>query len=170
MDYNKLISITGMGGLYEMISSKKDGAIVKNLEDGNTQFIANRNHNFSHLESIEVYTTADNVNLTQVLVAMQASTVAKPDAKDAKAVKAYFEKVYPTMDFDKVYNSDLKKMVKWLSILEANKVEIKLTETTEDAADEIKEVKENKPKVITPKAAAPKKAAAQKINAPRKMA
>jgi hypothetical protein len=48
-------------------------------------------HNFSHLESIEVYTTGENVNLVEVFNAMQESKEALPDAKaDAKAIKAYF--------------------------------------------------------------------------------
>ena len=54
---------------------------------------------------------------------------------DVKKVKAYFEKVYADMDFDRVYPSDMKKMVKWFSILKANNVEIKLTEDPEDETE-----------------------------------
>lgn len=173
MEYNNLISITGMSGLFEMVSSKTDGAIVKSLEDGTTKFVSSRIHQFSHLESIEVYTETDNVNLAEVLKAMQDSSETKPDAKDAAAVKKYFEKVYKQIDFERVYNSDMKKMVKWLDILEKNNVAIKISEPTEEGAEEvkeIKEVKEAKPKAVTQKAAAPKKAPTQKINMPRKMA
>jgi hypothetical protein len=170
MEYNKLISITGMSGLFETVSSKKDGAIVKSLEDGTTKFVSSRIHNFSHLESIEVYTNNENVNLADVFKAMQESKIARPDDKDANAVKAYFEKVYKDMDFEKVYNSDMKKMVKWLSILEKNNIEIKLSEVPEEGTEEIKDVKEAKPKTVTQKTAAPKKAPTQKINMPRKMA
>lgn len=171
MEYSNLISISGMSGLFELVSSKKDGAIVKSLEDGTTKFVSSRIHQFSHLESIEVYTVEDNVNLTEVLKAMQASSEAKPDVKDDNAVKKYFETVYKTMDFDRVYKSDMKKMVKWLEILEKNTVEIKLREHSEDETEEIKETKEvAKPKVVAPKAAAVKNAPAKKINSPRKMA
>lgn len=169
MDYSKLISVTGKSGLYEVVSSKTDGAIVKSLEDGKTEFVSSRLHQFSHLESIEVYTVNDNVNLVDIFKAMQASTEARPDGKDDKAVTAYFGKVYKDMDFDRVYKSDMKKMVKWLAVLEKNNVEIKLTEGgAEEVVEEKKEVA--KPKATTPKAAAPKKAPTQKINAPRKMA
>ena len=57
MDYNKLVSVTGMGGLFELISSKADSGIVRSLEDNSTKFVSTRIHSFSHLESIEVYTT-----------------------------------------------------------------------------------------------------------------
>lgn len=127
MEYGKIISVSGMGGLFELVSSKKDGAIIKSLEDKSTKFVASRVHNFSHLESIEVYTTRDNVNLVDVFTAMQNSAEILPTEGDAKAVKSYFEKVYADMDFEKVYASDMKKMVKWYAILKANDIEIKLS-------------------------------------------
>jgi len=128
MEYSKLISITGMSGLFEVMGSKTDGAIVRSLEDNVTKFVSSRVHNFSHLESIEVYTEQENVNLVEIFLAMEKSAEKLPSEKDAKAVKAYFKKVYPAMDFERVYDSDRKKMIKWFGILKEHKVEIKLTE------------------------------------------
>ena len=143
MEYGKIISVTGMGGLYELVGSKKDGAIVRSLEDKSTKFVASRIHNFSHWERIEVYTVRDNVNLVDVLTAMQNSNEPLPSDKDGNAVKAYFEKVYPDMDFEKVYASDMKKMVKWYNVLKANNVEIKLSNAAEnDEAEQGVEVTE----------------------------
>ena len=136
MEYNKIIAVTGMPGLYELLSSKSDGAIVRSLDDKSTRFVASRSHNFSHLESIEVYTVRDNVNLVDVLKAMEASSEKLPDDKDNSALKAYFTKVYPDLDFSRVYSSDLKKMVKWFAILKTNNIEIKLTEPEEEATEE----------------------------------
>ena len=132
MEYSKLISITGLNGLFELVGSKTDGAIVKSLDDQSTKFVSNRVHNFSHLESIEVYTVRDNVNLVDVFQAMGKSKAALPSDKDAAAVKAYFQKVYPDMDFARVYASDMKKMVKWYAILKANNVDPKLSEEPEE--------------------------------------
>ncbi len=171
-----MVSVTGLSGLFELVSSKADGGIVRSLEDKSVKFVSNRVHSFSHLESIEVFTKEDNVNLTEVFLAMKASKEAKPDAKaDAKAIKAYFEKVYPDMDFERVYASDMKKMVKWYDILEKAGIEIKLTEHAEgeeDATEEKAAVSEKKAavKTATPKAAAIKSGPAKKINTPRKMA
>jgi hypothetical protein len=127
MDYSKLISVTGLSGLFQLVSTKNDGAIVKSMEDGATQFISNRKHQFSQLESIEIYTESDNVNLVEVLVLMKSAGKALPDVKDAKAVKSYFAEVYPTMDFDRVYMSDMKKMVKWFSIIDKAGIPLKLS-------------------------------------------
>ena len=136
MEYRKIISVTGLTGLYELIGSKTDGAMVRSLEDKVTKFVAQRVHNFSNLESIEVYTVRDNVNLTDVFTAMQNSSEPLPGDKDGGAVKAYFQKVYPDIDFERVYASDMKKMVKWYSILKANDVEIKLSEEAEETEAE----------------------------------
>jgi hypothetical protein len=128
MEYNKLISVTGMSGLFELVSSKNDGAILRSLDDKTTKFVSSRVHHFSHLESIEVYTIRENVNLVDIFKAMEASAEALPSDKDNKAIKAYFKKVYPEMDFERVYDSDRKKMVKWFSVLKANNVALKLSE------------------------------------------
>ncbi len=135
MEYNKLISVTGMSGLFELVSSKNDGAILRSLEDKTTKFVSSRVHNFSHLESIEVYTIRENVNLVDIFKAMEASTEKQPSEKDAAAVKAYFQKVYPDMDFDRVYASDMKKMVKWFAVLKENNIEAKLNEEEEEAEE-----------------------------------
>jgi len=123
MEYSKLISVSGMSGLFELVTSKTDGAIATSLENNNTQFISSRAHQFSHLESIEVYTTHENVFLAEVFIAMKSVKEALPNEKDAKAVTAYFKKVFPKMDFERVYGSDMKKMVKWYAQLEKHNVE-----------------------------------------------
>ena len=126
MDYNKIVSVTGLGGLYELLSSKSDGAVVRSLEDNSTKFVSTRLHNFSHLESIEIFTVKENTNLSELFEAMQNSAEKIPETKaDNKVLKAYFEKVYPDLDFERVYASDMKKMIKWLHILEKNKIDIK---------------------------------------------
>jgi len=160
MEYNKVIAVTGLPGLYELLSSKSDGAIVRALDDKTTRFVSSRVHNFSHLESIEVYTIRDNVNLVDILKAMETSTEKLPDEKDNAALKSYFGKVFPDLDFDRVYSSDLKKMVKWFSVLKANNIEIKLSEAApeEEGSEEVEEVVAEKP--------APKKKAEKAEEAP----
>jgi hypothetical protein len=174
MEYSKIIAVTGLPGLQELISSKNDGAIVRSLDDKSTKFVSSRVHNFSHLESIEVYTVRDNVNLVDLFQSMEKSGVSLPDEKDAKAIKSYFEKVFPELDFERVYNSDMKKMVKWYSILKANNIEIKLREMPEEVEEVAAPVEEPVPapqasKTTKKKAAAPAAAAVEE-EAPKKKA
>lgn len=126
-----MVSITGFSGLFELLSSKTDGAIVKSLEDQSTKFVSSRIHQFSHLESIEVYTTDENVNLVEVFQAIKTANKGLPSEKDDKAIKAYFKEVYPTMDFERVYTSDMKKMIKWYNAISKHGIEIKLSATEE---------------------------------------
>ena len=143
MEYSKLVAVTGLPGLHELVSSKSDGAIVRSLDDGSTRFAATRSHNFSHLESIEIYTVNENVNLVEVFHAIEKEGGLLPDLKSNDAVKKYFEKVFPDMDFEKVYASDMKKMVKWYEVLKKNNVEIKLSEIPEEENETEEETKKD---------------------------
>jgi Domain of unknown function (DUF5606) len=171
MEYNKIIAVTGLPGLFELVSSKTDGAIVRSLEDKSTKFVASRVHNFSHLESIEIFTQRDNVNLVEIFQAMDAGKSSLPDGKDAAVLKAYFLKVYPDMDFERVYSSDMKKMVKWFEVLKNNNIEFKLAEETPEAAVAAA-VEEEKPAEIdvAKKKAPVKKETAKKAPAAEKEA
>ena len=134
MEYSKIISVTGLSGLYALVTSKADGAVVRSLEDKSSKFVSSRVHNFSHLESIEVYTVKDNTVLAEVFKAIKESKEPIPDAKaDGKALKNYFEKVFPDLDFERVYASDMKKIISWYKILTENNIEIK--DKAEDEED-----------------------------------
>ena len=159
MEYSKIISVTGLGGLYELLSSKSDGAIVRSLDDNSTKFVSSRIHNFSHLESIEVYTVRDNVNLAEIFHAMEKSSDSLPEEKDNDGVKKYYHKVFPDLDFERVYASDMKKMIKWFSILKKNNVTIELSEPEEEPVEE-----------PAPAPPAPKKEKAEKVEKTAKKA
>ena len=143
MEYSKIVSVTGLPGLFELVNTKPDGAIVRSLDDKTTKFASSRIHNFSHLETIEVYTVSDNVNLAEVFQAMEKTSGSLPDTKDNNAIRKYFEKVYGDIDFERVYNSDLKKMIKWFEVLKKNDVEIKLSEPEPE-----EEMAEEKPEPV----------------------
>ena len=90
------------------------------------------------------------MNLAEVLNAMKESKEPLPDGKDNKLLRAYFEKVYPNLDFERVYSSDLKKMVKWLEVLKRNEVEIKLSKPGEESSEASEPLEtENTPEPIT---------------------
>lgn len=168
MQYREIVAVTGLSGLFQLIASKQDGAIVRSLEDKSTKFVSSRIHNFTPLESIEVFTTGENVNLAEVFKAMQdqeAKTAPVGAKADNNAIKSYFKSVFPSFDEDRVYVSDMKKMVKWYAILKTNDL-LRFEEVAEDApeaaAEEVAlaadaEVAEKPAK----KAAKPKKAAAK---------
>jgi hypothetical protein len=172
MQYREIVAVTGLGGLFQLIASKQDGAIVRSLEDKSTKFVSSRVHNFTPLESIEVFTTGDNVNLAEVFKAMQdqEAKTAPVDAKaDNNAIKSYFKTVFPSFDEERVYVSDMKKMVKWYAILKSNDL-LKFEEVPAEGeanAEPVAEAagEESAEKPAKKAAAKPKKAAAAKEGA-----
>jgi hypothetical protein len=166
MDYNKIVSVSGLSGLFELVSSKSDGAVVRSIEDNTTKFVSTRQHNFSHLESIEVFTTKENSNLSELFEAMEKSKEKLPDAKaDNKALKSYFEKVYPDLDFERVYASDMKKIIRWFHILKDNKIEIKSKSSEEGAESSADSITNPKPLIVHKETThvKPQKATSRKI-------
>jgi hypothetical protein len=121
MEYREIVAVTGLGGLFQLLATKSDGAIVRNLADKSTRFISARLHNVTPLESIEVYTTGDNVRLHEVFQKMKENedTIKIVDGKtaDNNTVKNYFKSVFPEFDDERVYVSDMKKMLKWYELL-----------------------------------------------------
>lgn len=168
MEYSKIIAVTGFSELFELIISKADGAILKSMKDKTSQFISSRVNQFTQLTTIEIYTDNENVNLVDIFVEMQNSKEGLPDVKNNAALKSYFEKVYPAMDFERVYASDMKKIVKWFEQLTANNVDIKLEEVAEEiteaetntdlvAEEVVEEKKKSKAKEMDDSEEAPKK-------------
>jgi len=174
MEYSKIVSVTGLPGLYELINTKSDGAIIRSLDDKTTKFASSRIHNFSHLESIEIFTVGENVNLVDVFQAMEKAGGSLPDTKDEGAIKKYFQKVFPDIDFERVYNSDLKKMIKWYDVLSQHNVELKLSEPepeeeTKTEKEEEETVKETeKKKTAKPAQSEKPKPAAKKTTKEKK--
>ncbi|MBA2746861.1 MAG: DUF5606 domain-containing protein [Flavisolibacter sp.] len=171
MEYNRIVAVTGMPGLFEVVSSKTDGALVRSLEDQTTKFVSSRVHNMSHLESIEVYTVKDNVQLSEVLSSMKSNGAALPDLKDNKAVKTYFETVFPDIDFERVYASDMKKMIRWYSILDAQGIDFTVQseeESNEASGEDAAEVAETSTEEKAPAAKAKKPKVATKGAAEKK--
>jgi len=139
MRFAEITAITGLGGLYKMESQKPSGLIVTSLSEGWTKFVSNREHLFSPLENIAIYTNDDTVELLEVMLRAYAQKESNPPA-DAKAdnatLSAYFEKVLPEYDREKVHISDIKKFIKWFAILDEKGVlQTELEEKNKAAAE-----------------------------------
>jgi hypothetical protein len=94
MRYNELCAISGLSGLYQLLSTKSDGAIVKSLEDDTTKFVAARSHNVTPLDSIEVYTETDNIRLFEVFQNFKAN---ESKAKELDVTKLDNKKIKETL-------------------------------------------------------------------------
>lgn len=170
MEYRQIVAVTGLSGLYQLMSTKNDGAIVRSLLDKSVKFVSARIHHITPLESIEIYTTGENVRLHEVLEKIKENDgeVAELNKKkDDKAAKAYFRTVLPDFDEDRVYTSDIKKVLKWYEILKANDL-LNFDYLKEQPEEEAENTAEATPEVQkeAQEEAKPKKKAAAKKAAP----
>lgn len=124
MEYRQVVAVTGLSGLYQLMSTKNDGAIVRSLIDNSVKFVSARVHHITPLESIEIYTINEqNVRLHEVFeTIMQDDTavIAAANAKDDKAARTLFASILPEFDNERVYTSDIKKIYKWYVLLKNN--------------------------------------------------
>jgi hypothetical protein len=119
MDLSKILSIAGKGGLFKVVSQAKSAVIVESLTDGK-RFPAFSHDKMSSMEEISVYTTGEDMPLKDVFLSFFKKLEGKPtpDSKgDAKAIKSFFKEMVPEHDQDRVYVSDMKKIISWYNLL-----------------------------------------------------
>jgi hypothetical protein len=156
MDFKNIIYISGKSGLFELAGNRSNGVIAKSIEDGSTQFYSSRIHQFTPLESIEMYTIEDNVPLRKIMQSAKEKLSSNPPVdhnSDTETLKKYFKIVLPNYDEDRVKISDIKKFIKWFAICkDMNFDEVKETvaetatiaETKTEGPKETKKSKETK--------------------------
>lgn len=115
-----LLAITGMPGIYRMKSNRNNGLIVEDLDHGKSQFVPLRNHQFTPLESVAIYTLSDSVELAKIfgIMAEKEASVPPVDVKSSNdTLYGYFEQILPDYDRDRVYPNDIRKVIKWYGFL-----------------------------------------------------
>ncbi len=120
-----ILSISGKPGLYKLISQGRNMLIVEALDATKKRMPARGNDKVTSLGDISMYTTEEDVPLTQVLEAVKAKENGVTVSIDIKKVSAkelqdYFAEVLPNYDRDRVYNNDIKKLLTWYNILIEN--------------------------------------------------
>ena len=141
MELKDIIAISGQPGLYKYVARSTRGVIVESLTDGKRSNAANASRMMSALTDISIYTEGEDRPLAEVLTAVYEheggrETISHKEAPET--LKAWFAKVVPDYDRERVHVSDIKKLVSWYNILvRAGMTEFRLPdeETTESAAE-----------------------------------
>ncbi len=116
-----LIAVSGLPGLYKMVTNRPNGLIVEDIESGKRRFCSVRKHQFTPLGSIAIYTLTDTIPLKEVLIKMheKKDEVPLPEDKTEKTeLISYFSEITPHFDRERVYASDIKKLIKWYRFLD----------------------------------------------------
>lgn len=120
MKLEKIISVSGKGGLFKMLSQSKGGFIVESLVDGK-RFPVQATINISSLEDIAIFTYEKEIPLKDVFLNIAKKENSEPclsHKEDAKVLEKYFANILPNFDKSRVYNSDIKKIFQWYNILQ----------------------------------------------------
>ena len=137
MDLRTVLSVSGKPGLFKLIAHQKNGVVVESLLDGKRTAIS-ANANVSSLGDIAIYTYEEEVPLRDVFKTMAEVTEGK-EALSHKSSKDqledFFGEVLPKFDQERVYASDIKKVVQWFNILVKNDLLSILEEEVSEEAE-----------------------------------
>lgn len=123
MSLDKIVAISGKPGLYELKTQTRTGFVAESLLDGKRITVGMRS-NVSVLSEIAIYTLTEEVPLREVFAKIQEkengaeTSVAHKESKDK--LEEYFFEVLPDYDEDRVYVSDIKKVIQWYNLLVKN--------------------------------------------------
>lgn len=137
MSLEKVISISGKPGLFKLITQTRGGFVAESLVDKKRISVSIQN-NVSVLSEIAIYTLTEEIPLLQVFENIKKKEDGKPTsvkAKDSKdKLEEYFFDVLPDYDEDRVYASDIKKVIQWYNLLQQHDMLDSLSD--EKASDE----------------------------------
>lgn len=145
MELREIASISGKGGLFKITKPTRSGVIIETLDEEKKKTVASANNRISILKEISIYTTDSegSVPLENVLQTIHAEFEGDPgvnSSSDNDELKAFLKHVLPAYDEDRVYVSDIKKLVSWYKILFQHAPEVLVPQ------EEVKEEKEKEKK------------------------
>ncbi|MCB0372876.1 MAG: DUF5606 domain-containing protein [Muricauda sp.] len=125
MALDKILSIGGKPGLYKLLTQTRSGFVGESLLDGKRVTVGIRS-NVSVLSEIAIYTLEEEVPLREVFQKIKEKEDGKKTSISHKAEKIeleeYFFEILPNYDEDRVYASDIKKIIQWYNILLDNNI------------------------------------------------
>jgi hypothetical protein len=120
MNLKDILAISGLPGLHKMVDSRGNGLLVQGMDGGKTKFYSMRKHQFTPMETVAIYTMSDTIELSEIFQRMLDQVNENPPVgvKESKEkIEDYFASIVPDYDEDRVYVSDMKKVIKWFNIL-----------------------------------------------------
>ncbi|MEQ9437946.1 MAG: DUF5606 domain-containing protein [Cyclobacteriaceae bacterium] len=121
MELSEIASITGKGGLFQVLKPTRTGMIVETLDEQKKKLVIGVNQRVSVLKEVSIYTTSAEgaVPLEDVFQKIFQEFGDDPgvDTSDGEELKAFLKHVVPDYDEDRVYVSDMKKLVNWYGLL-----------------------------------------------------
>lgn len=136
MNLDKILAISGKPGLYALKVQTRSGFVAESLIDGKKITVGLRS-NVSLLSEISIYTVSEEKPLVEVMrnIAVKEDNGPAPSHKEENAIlAAYFAEILPDYDQDRVYPSDIKKVLNWYNMLQAKGMVSKEVPVKEEAS------------------------------------
>ena len=135
MTLAEIATVSGKGGLFKVVAPTKSGVILESLDETKTKVVASANNRLSLLNEISIYTTTreGTAPLEDVLKKIYNEFGNDPGVDseaDGNELKSFLKSVLPEFDESRVYVSDIKKLVKWYSLILKYAPEVITTEST----------------------------------------
>ena len=144
MNLEKVLSISGKPGLYELKLQTRSGFVAESLSDGKKISVSLKN-NVSLLSEISMYTYTEEKPLSEIMRTIAIKENEGPTAvshkEDTAKLIDYFKEILPDYDADRVYASDIKKVLNWYGILQSKGMVSKI-EPSDDKIENVEETKE----------------------------
>ena len=140
MNLEKILAISGKPGLYSLKVQTRTGFVAESFIDGKRITVGMKS-NVSLLSEISVYTYDAEKPLAEVIKAIAVKQNCEPTLSEKESnnvLEEYFKEILPNYDQDRVYASDIKKILKWYNMLQAKGL-IDLEEPKIENAEAIKE-------------------------------
>ncbi len=122
MNLKDIVSVSGMPGLYKMVTPRSNGLIIQEFDTEKRRFVSVRKHHITPMESISIYTITDSVEMQvifrRMLEQIEDNPVPSPKAPENEIME-YFEDIVPDYDKTRVYAKDVRKVIKWFLFLHA---------------------------------------------------
>ena len=150
MTFSEIASIAGKGGLFHILKPTRSGVIVETLDDQRKKLVIGANQRVSILKEVSIYTTGaeDSTPLEDIMRKIHTEFDGDPgvDTSDGEELKSFLKHVVPDYDTERVYVSDMKKLVNWYKILVAQAPEVLTEEEPSEVANEPETQKEERDK------------------------
>lgn len=118
MNLKALVSVTGKPGLFKLIGQNKSGFVLETLDEQKIKSVVNlATTKMATLEDITIYGNDEDLKLSDILERMKAKDDVPDSKSDGETLRGFFREVAPGHDEDRVYSSDIKKIIGWYGIM-----------------------------------------------------
>ncbi|WP_256009013.1 DUF5606 family protein [Desertivirga xinjiangensis] len=159
MNLRGIVSVSGKPGLFKVIGQNKSGFVLESLDAQKVKLVVNLSTaKLASLEDITVFGEDEDLKLVDIFAKMKDSASVPDPKADGKVLRDFFREIAPDHDEEKVYASDMKKIITWYNIIK----ELPLFTEEAEVADGNQQVPEEEVIAAVEEVKAPKKAAKKK--------